>query len=96
MKSNYQMLLSIKEWKPKHFGFLLADEVKYLKDVFEIADRTDNELQNLRDFVVMYYSLKFYTDKNKLSNNDVMSAICGVIDGEKMERGMEIWLNVFY
>lgn len=90
MKSNYQMLLSIKKWKPKHFGFLLADEVKYLKDVFEIADRTDNELQNLRDFVVMYYSLKFYTDKNKLSNNDVMSAICGVIDGEKMERGMEI------
>lgn len=90
MKSNYQMLLSIKEWKPKHFGFLSADEVKYLKDVFEIADRTDNELQNLRDFVVMYYSLKFYTDKNKLSNNDIMSAICGVIDGEKMERGMEI------
>ena len=96
MKSNYQMLLSIKEWKPKHLGFLLADEVKYLKDVFEIADRTDNELQNLRDFVVMYYSLKFYTDKNKLSNNDVMSAICGVIDGEKMERGMEIWLKDFY
>lgn len=91
MKSNYQMLLSIKEWKPKYFGFLLADEVKYLRDVFEIADRTDNELQNLRDFVVMYYSLKFYTDKkDKLSNNDVMSAICGVIDGEKMERGMEI------
>ena len=91
MKSNYQMLLSIKKWKPRHFGFLLADEVKYLKDTFKISDRTDVELQNLRDFVVMYYSLKFYTDKKgKISNNDIMSAICGVIDGEKMERGMSV------
>jgi hypothetical protein len=79
------MLLSIKEWKPRHFGFVSADEVKYLRDIFAIADRTDNELQNLRDFVVMYYCLK-----PSMSNNDIMSAICSVIDGEKMERGMEI------
>lgn len=90
MKSNYQMLLSIKEWKPKHFGFLSVDEIKYLKDVFKIADRTDNELQNLRDFVVMYYTLKHYEKPITRTNGDVMSAICGVIDGEKMERGMEI------
>jgi hypothetical protein len=31
-----------------------------------------------------------------MSNNDIMSAICSVIDGEKMERGMEIWLEDFY
>ena len=93
MKSNYQMLLSIKNWKPKHFGFLLADEVEYLKDVFEIANRTDNELQNLRDFVIMYYTLKHYEKNTKIRNTsdrDIMSAICGVIDGEKFERGMEI------
>ena len=91
MKSNYQMLLSIKDWEPKHFGFLLANEVSYLKDVFEIADRTDNELQNLRDFVVMYYALN-----NSKTNNYIMSAICGVIDGEKFERGIEIWLKDLY
>lgn len=89
MKSNYQMLLLIKDWKPKHFGFLSADEVSYLKDVFKIADRTDNELQNLRDFVVMYYTLKHY-EKSVISDSNIMSAICGVIDGEKSERGMEI------
>ena len=85
MKSNFQMLLSIKNWRPKHYGFLSADEVEYLKDVFEIANRTDNELQNLRDFVIMYYTLK-----STITDKDIMSAICGVIDGEKFERGMEI------
>ena len=90
MKSNYQMLLSIKEWKPRQFGFLFDDEMMYLRDVFKIADRTDNELQNLRDAVVMYYTIKFYKEKPTTTNSDIMSGICYVIDCEKVKRGMAV------
>lgn len=91
MKSNYQMLLLIKEWKPREFGFLCDDEIMHIRNVFKIYDRTDVELQNLRDFVVMYYALQFYEDKKSvMSNNDKMSGICYVIDCEKVKRGMPV------
>lgn len=90
MKSNYQMLLSIKTWKPREFGFLLDDEIMYIRDVFKIYDRTDIELQNLRDFVCMYYALEFTKEKPTMSSSDKMSAITYVIDCEKVKRGMAV------
>lgn len=80
MKSNYQMLLSIKDWKPREFGFLCDDEIMHIRNVFKIYDRTDVELQNLRDFVVLFTLRTREPDK--------MSAITYVIDCEKVKRGM--------
>lgn len=90
MESNYQMLLSIEEWKPREFGFLCDDEIMHIRNVFKIYDRTDVELQNLRDFVVLYHALEFAKEKPTMSNSDKMSAITYVIDCEKVKRGMAV------
>lgn len=97
MDSNFQMLRTFK-YEPEGFGFCTPEEVRQIKDHFKIKERSDIELQNLRDFVVLFYS----QIENKLLANDncshdeyrkvidTMSAITGVIDNEKCNRGMEV------
>lgn len=86
MKSNYQMLREFKDFIPQNFGFLTGEEVDKIKTHFAITERSDIELQNLRDFVVMYYGQIIKSMKNA----DVMSGIVGVIDAEKVRRGMAV------
>ena len=83
-KTNYYMLREF-DFKPKQFGILSDDEVKIITEHFQIKDRSDRDLQNFRDFVVMYYSRK-----EDMESYDIMSGIVGVIDGEKMRRGLEV------
>lgn len=92
MKSNFRMLLELKEFKPCNRGFLNATEIKMLRSVLCIGQRTDVELQNLRDFTVLYYgSLSREADSKKAWElSDIMSGICGVIDAEKSRRGMAV------
>lgn len=92
MKTNYQMLMELKEFKPYRQGILNNTEVTMLKAVLRLDERSDVELQNLRDFVVMYYSMKIEnaTPKERMTQMDIMSGICGVIDNEKWNRGMEV------
>ena len=92
MKTNYQMLMELKEFKPYRQGILNNTEVTMLKAVLRLDERSDVELQNLRDFVVMYYSMKIEdaTPKDRITQMDIMSGICGVIDNEKWNRGMEV------
>ena len=92
MKTNYQMLMELKEFKPYRQGILNNTEVTMLKAVLRLDERSDVELQNLRDFVVMYYSMKIEdaTPKDRMTQMDIMSGICGVIDNEKWNRGMEV------
>ena len=86
MKSNFQMLREFKNFKPQSFGFLTSEEMDKIKNHFAIKERSNVELQNLRDFVVMYYS----ETAKSLEDSDVMSGIVGVIDLEKVNRGMEV------
>lgn len=92
MESNYQMLLAFKDFKPKKFGFINVKEAKQIVKHFHIEERSDVELQNLRDFIVMYYTMKI--DKkdmdNYLTQMDIMSAITYVIDEAKISRGLEV------
>ena len=94
MKTNYQMLMELKEFIPFRQGILNNTEVTMLKAVLRLDERSDVELQNLRDFVVMYYSMKVdnanLTPKDRMTQMDIMSGICGVIDNEKWNRGMEV------
>lgn len=87
-KTNYHMLRELK-FEPAEFGVLSNAEVEQLRKYFQISERSDIELQNLRDFVVMYYSEKM-KDKFNLKTEDLMSGIVGVIDQEKWNRGMEV------
>lgn len=92
MKSNYQMLLAFKDFKPENRGFINVKEAKQITEHFHIEERSDVELQNLRDFVVMYYTMKLDrkdTD-NYLTQMDIMSAVTYVIDEAKVSRGLEV------
>ncbi len=84
-KSNFTMLREFSDFKPKSFGFLDGNEVERIRNQFQIAERSDLDLQNLRDFVVLYYS-----EKRDIENADIMSGIVGVIDQEKVNRGLEV------
>ena len=98
MESNFQMLRSF-EFHPKQFGVCTAEEVQKIEEHFKIKERSDIELQNLRDFVVVYFSMK--TREARRSDNavipgsydymmDTVSAITAVIDEHKWRRGMEV------
>ena len=86
METNFQMIRSFEGFKPKHFGVLSGEEVTIIKNHFQLAQKNDTELQNLRDFVVLFYSRKELT----MEESDIMSAIVGVIDQEKFNRGLEV------
>ena len=91
MKSNYQMLLTFKDFKPQNRGFVSGEEVETIEKHFCIKERTDVELQNLRDFVVMYYTMKMERKNADYFNQmDIMSAITFIIDSEKVNRGLEV------
>lgn len=90
MESNFQMLRKFK-YEPEHTGWCNKDEVKMIENHFKIQERSNVELQNLRDFVVMFYSRQIdRDDENYMKLSDTMSAITGVIDHHKFHRGMEV------
>ena len=86
MKSNFQMIRDFKDFKPQEFGVLTSEEMDRIEQHFAIKERSNVELQNLRDFVVMYYS----KTAKSLEDTDIMSGIVGVIDLEKINRGLEV------
>ena len=92
MLTNFQMLRSFK-YEPEAFGFCTPEEVRQIMNHFKIKERSNVELQNLRDFVVMYYDFlrnEMSTRDAILALSDTVSAITGVIDNEKCNRGMEV------
>ena len=70
----------------------MDSEVKKIKEHFQLEKRTDIDLQNFRDFAVMYYGRtnKGEDDRIDMKSMDAMSAITGVVDMIKWERGMEV------
>lgn len=94
-KTNYQMVKSY-DHNPENWGLLNEDEIKKIEQHFQIKERNDIELQNLRDFVAMYYQeeehelLMDNKHTEYLRKVDTLSAITGVIDQEKIKRGIEI------
>lgn len=90
VKSNFTMLREFSDFKPKSFGFLDGNEVERIRNQFQIAERSDLDLQNLRDFVVLYYSEKMSHERGGIRTGDIMSGIVGVIDHEKVSRGLEV------
>ena len=86
-RSNFQMLREFKDFTPQRRGILNGEEVEKIREYFQIKERSNIDLQNLRDFVVMFYS---HDTRNDFKKADIMSGIVGVIDQEKWNRGMEV------
>lgn len=79
------------KFKPAKPGIVSSNEIALIRKTLEIDVRTDVELQDVRDVVVMLYGK--YADNQRdaamaVKDMDAMSAVTHVIDMEKSQRGM--------
>lgn len=80
---------------PKHRGILSGEEVALITSLIKFDNfKTEDDLRNLRDCAVMYYTIKEMendTDASKVIElTDKMSGIVCVIDKEIWKRGYEV------
>ena len=91
-KTNFQIMRELKDWYPKCFGIISNEEIQKIADTFQIAERDEINLRNLRDFCVMFYSRDDdEEDKRKtIEDMDKLSAIVHVIDHRLFTLGCEV------
>lgn len=98
-KTDYHAFLELRNaYTPAQRGIVTDAEAQTIRRILELDTRNDIELQNIRDVCVMQYSSlvdpmlhedgEYKTGTLKLL--DAMSAVCAVIDREKVERGLEV------
>jgi len=96
MKTNFQMIMDIREYRPETRGFTSNSEIKMLMNHFGLDKMSLLELQNLRDMVVLMFREWMQDDRSKgeidemMSKSDAMQSITGVIDHFKMRAGGEV------
>lgn len=91
MDTNFHMIRDLGDWKPKEHSFISNDEAEYLRKHFHIKEFSNVELQNFRDFTVMYFGRKAEKKEPGWHDEwDLMSAITYIVDIEKVDRGMEV------
>lgn len=102
-KTDFHAIQELREkYTPKVRGIVSGEEDKTICEVLEIDKRSNIELQNIRDMVVMIYGQWFDKSRDQYLEDkkgvqavdksaeylDAMSAITCVIDQEKFKRGM--------
>lgn len=97
MKTNYRMLMELREeYKPAKRGVVSMDEIYKINEMLELDGRSELDLRNLRDFVVMAHFLEGETLDSEgrveemLAVHDRCSAITAVIDQKILNMGAEI------
>ena len=78
-----------KNFQPKEFGCITMAEVYQINKALCLDEMDALQLQNLRDFTVMYFEVKM-GDKYDRVLQDKMSAIVAVIDQKKWNIGAEV------
>ena len=94
MKTNFQMVRELyKGFTPENKGFLNGEEVNMIKEKLCIPEMNILQLRNLRDFVVMFTSLKCKDGmpiREEMVERDKCSGICAVIDNAIFAQGGEV------
>ena len=72
------MVRDFSDYMPERRGFTSNEEMQRIAEHFGLAEMTALELQNLRDFVVLFYSNEEMLDKFQ-----AMMSITAVIDHYK-------------
>ncbi len=87
-KSNFNALRELLEvYQPEMQGIVTKKEKQLITKILQIEEMNPLELQNLRDFTVLYLSRDCKDIKKDRENSDKMSAIVHVIDLKKLELG---------
>ena len=84
-----------KAYVPAQKGIISEDEMMLVRKRLELEARSDIELQNIRNTVVMFYANMNQSDQKAdplalMASIDKMSAICAAIDMEKNKRGLPV------
>lgn len=72
------MVRDFSDYMPERRGFTSNEEMQRIAEHFGLAEMTALELQNLRDFVVLFYS-----NEEMLEKFQAMMSITAVIDHYK-------------
>ncbi len=89
MKTDVEMLRKDKSWYPKRVGVITGEEVRHIEEAFELNNRDEVSLRNLRNTVVLYNSLSEGKEP-RVKDLDRVSAITSVIDRKLLEMGCEV------
>lgn len=96
-KTDYHALKELQNiYHPVTRGIVTENEARTICNVLELDVRNDIELQNIRDMAVMLYSERaeqYRADGDiniAIVEIDAMSAVCAVIDREKVKRRLEV------
>ena len=93
-KTDFHTIMELKEkYTPAQRGVVTADETKLIREMLELDQRNNIELQNIRDTAVMLYSR--WADSLRQKDNissamQMMDAITHVIDIEKSKRELPV------
>ena len=96
MRTNFQMILDLKDWSPEDDHMTSLKEVRMLTEHFKLDEMSMLDLQNLRDMVVLMFgnwmkekrSEGLMNEFFKISNG--MMSITAVIDNAKYSKGCEM------
>lgn len=105
-KTDYLSLNGLnKVYHPKNEGFVSGAEGDLIRKELELKERTNIELNNIRDMAVMFFGILGDAAQAKAQSKDLvaggvlgdyfelrdkLSAIVCIIDNEKMNRGMPV------
>ena len=96
MRTNFQMIMDIRDYRPETRGFTSISEIKMLMNHFSLDKMSLLELQNLRDMVVLMFREWMQDERSKgdidemMKKSDAMQSIAAVIDNFKMQKGGEV------
>lgn len=76
MRTNFQMVREFADYMPQEKHITSREEIEKISRHFNLEEMSALELQNLRDFVVLFYT----SNENLFDKREAMYSITAVID----------------
>lgn len=79
MKTNYTMVLGLRDYRPARRGFTSLEEENRICEHFGLTGMTRLELENLRDTVDLVYMLWLNQEEDYLKRRDLADAADSIV-----------------
>lgn len=91
MKTYCQIMDELKNFSLKDRFFISDDEIREISGIIEIEGKTEEELRNMRNAVVIHFSRLADENASKVMETmNKMNAVCAVIDYRIFNMGCEV------